>query len=170
MRWSVEVGDILDTPADVLVCSANVFLNLSGGVGGAFLLRYGPEMQCALHEYLQERGIRHIHRGAVVSMPPCGSPYRVVLHAVAVDASYESSSAVVTSVVQQCLSDASKVGARIVALPALATGYGELLVRDFISGVQPLLKVAFPPVEEVRIVVRSSDDAQAISASLSVLS
>ena len=45
MRWVVKHGDILDEPADVLVCSANVNLSLSGGVGGAFLRRDGPEMQ-----------------------------------------------------------------------------------------------------------------------------
>ena len=39
MLWRLCVGDILDVPADVLVCSANVYLNLSGGVGGAFALR-----------------------------------------------------------------------------------------------------------------------------------
>jgi hypothetical protein len=34
VRWTVKCGDILDEPADVLICSANIFLNLSGGVGG----------------------------------------------------------------------------------------------------------------------------------------
>lgn len=45
MRWTLKSGDILDEPADVLVCSANVFQNLSGGVGGAILLRYGDAVQ-----------------------------------------------------------------------------------------------------------------------------
>src|SRR5262245_10667602 len=82
MRWQVHQGDLLDVPTDVLVCSANVYLALSGGVGGAFLLRYGPAMQEALQRYLSERGIRHVEQGDVVPMPPCGGPYRAVLHAV----------------------------------------------------------------------------------------
>lgn len=45
MRWIVKQGDILAEPADVLVCSANVSLNLSGGVGGEILRRYGDGMQ-----------------------------------------------------------------------------------------------------------------------------
>jgi O-acetyl-ADP-ribose deacetylase (regulator of RNase III) len=47
MKWHVHPGDILDIPADVLVSSANVYLTLSGGVGGAFLRRYGVAMQDA---------------------------------------------------------------------------------------------------------------------------
>ena len=58
VKWSLKHGDLLDEPADVLVCSANVFLNLSGGVGGAFLLRYGGQMQEELHRYLAQRQIR----------------------------------------------------------------------------------------------------------------
>jgi O-acetyl-ADP-ribose deacetylase (regulator of RNase III) len=57
MRWQVHQGDILDVQADVLVCPANVYLALSGGVGGAFLLRYGPAMQEALQQYLAGRGV-----------------------------------------------------------------------------------------------------------------
>jgi len=38
-KWYVRHGDVLDVAADALVCPANVYLNLSGGVGGAFSLR-----------------------------------------------------------------------------------------------------------------------------------
>lgn len=58
MRWIVKHDDILDEPADVLVCSANPWLNLSGGVGGEILLRYGPQMQEELHRLLAGRGRR----------------------------------------------------------------------------------------------------------------
>src|SRR5215468_8973021 len=103
MLWQLHCGDLLDVPADVLVCSANVYLALSGGVGGALLLRYGPAMQEAPQRYLLERGIRHGERGDVVLMPPCGSPYQAVLHAVAVDGAYESSPAVVAGVLAESL-------------------------------------------------------------------
>ena len=36
MRWTIKHGNILNEPADVLICSANPFLNLSGGVGVGF--------------------------------------------------------------------------------------------------------------------------------------
>ena len=41
MMWTLKRGDILAEQADALVCSANVLLNLSGGVGGEILLSRG---------------------------------------------------------------------------------------------------------------------------------
>jgi len=160
MRWLVYQGDLLDFPADVLVCSANVFLNLSGGVGGAFLLRYGPAMQEALHRYLAEHGIRHANRGEVVSMPPCGSPYQAVLHAVAVDGFYESSPEVIAAVTRQALSQAANHSARRVALTALATGYGRMSMAEFAKGLRPLLGEEFPPLEQVVLGLRSTSDVE----------
>src|SRR5215475_3687224 len=99
MRWRVHLGDLLDVPADVLVCSANIYLTLSGGVGGAFLLRYGPAMQESLFQYLLDRNKSHVEQGEVVAMEPCGSPYRAVLHAVAVDGLYDTTPEIVAAVI-----------------------------------------------------------------------
>ena len=41
MRLHIKSGDILEEAADVLVCPANVYLNMSGGVNGAILLKGG---------------------------------------------------------------------------------------------------------------------------------
>jgi O-acetyl-ADP-ribose deacetylase (regulator of RNase III) len=51
MRWTLKTGNILDEPADVLICSANPHLTLSGGVGADLLARYGGAMQ----DYLQQQ-------------------------------------------------------------------------------------------------------------------
>ena len=51
--WTASVGEILELSADALICSANPQLNLSGGVGGEFLLRYGESMQHFLHDWLR---------------------------------------------------------------------------------------------------------------------
>jgi O-acetyl-ADP-ribose deacetylase (regulator of RNase III) len=169
MRWRLRQGDILDVPADVLVCSANVYLTLSGGVGGAFLLRYGPEMQTALERYLLDQGVRHVERGAVVEMPPCGSPYRAVLHAVAVDGFYASSSAVVGEVVAASLRRAAALSARTVALAGLAMGYGRLSVADFALGLGRVFGVAFPPIDEVVLCLRSGDDVEELLSLLPTL-
>jgi len=91
MHWIVKHADILMEPADVLVCSANPFLNLSGGVGGEILLRYGDEMQTDLHRHLASRHLRFVQRGEVVQTASCGTPFKAVLHAVAVDGFYQSS-------------------------------------------------------------------------------
>src|SRR4051794_41344277 len=142
MHWQIRHGDILDEPADVLICSANPFLTLSGGVGGALLLRYGSSLQSELNEYLAQRGRRFLDRGSVVVTEPPNTPYRAIIHAVAVNGFYESSPEVITGVTRAALGAAADLGARTIALTALATGYGRLTLGRFGQG------LARPVVEE----------------------
>jgi len=161
--WSLHVGDILDVPAEVLVCSANVHLNLSGGVGGAFALRYGPAMQEGLHAELARRGLHFARRGEVVEMPPYGSPYRAVLHAVAVDAAYETSAEVVAAVLDECLRRSAGLGARSVAVTAVGTGYGRLSMAEFAEGLRQVMGQDFTPVERIVLGMRSGHDARELT-------
>jgi O-acetyl-ADP-ribose deacetylase (regulator of RNase III) len=163
MKWSLKHGDVLDEPADVLVCSANVFLNLSGGVGGAFLLRYGGQMQEELHRYLAQRQVRSVRPGEVVAMPPCGSPYKAVLHAVAIDAFYDSSPERVHEALRVSLRAAAGLEARKVALAALATGYGRLSMSAFAEGLCSLIGEHFPPIEEVALCLRNRADVEELA-------
>jgi O-acetyl-ADP-ribose deacetylase (regulator of RNase III) len=169
MRCRLRQGDILDVPADVLICSANVYLTLSGGVGGAFLLRYGPAMQEALQQYLAERNLRHAERGQVIEVPPCGSPYRAVLHAVAVDGFYDSTSEVISGVVRAGLEQAAALAAQTIALAGLAMGYGRLSVAEFARGLGPLIGRTFPPIEVVIISLRSREDVEELGKLIPVL-
>lgn len=166
VRWTFKRGDILDEAADVLVCSANVFLNLSGGVGGAILLRYGDAMQRELHEWLERQSRRFAERGEVVATSPCGTPYRAVLHAVAVNGFYESSPEIVRQVIRASLERAASMGAHRVALTALATGYGRMPMNSFAAAVKPLLAAEWPPVEEVIICVTNAGDRDALAGDL----
>lgn len=167
MRWLIHHGDILDEPADVLVCSANPYLTLSGGVGGALLLRYGGGLQEELREHLRQRSLRHVPRGSVVSTPAEGTSYRAILHAVAVDALYESSATVVTQVVAAALEQAAVMEAvRQVALAAVATGYGRLRYEAFAVGIRPLMERPFPPLDSVTIVVSKRETAAQLLALL----
>jgi O-acetyl-ADP-ribose deacetylase (regulator of RNase III) len=158
LKWRVRHGDILDVPADVLVCSANVYLTLSGGVGGAFRLRYGDEMQERLSAHLQSMGRRHVERGDLIALPGGGSPYRSVLHAVAVDGLYESSPEIVADLIDRALLQAAGLLAKSVALPALATGYGKLSIAGFREAVLRAQGQHHPPIESVTICVRSMGD------------
>ena len=54
MKCSVKVGDVLDEHADVLICPANPWLNLSGGVNGAILMRGGQAVQDELQSHLRQ--------------------------------------------------------------------------------------------------------------------
>src|SRR3954470_8679124 len=145
MRWRVRHGDILDIPADVLICSANPFLTLSGGVGGALLLRYGPSLQSELNEHLARHGRRYLERGSVVVTEPPNTPYRAIIHAVAVNGFYESSPPVITEVIRAAFLAAAERGAGTVALTALATGYGRLTLSQFGEGLADPLSEEFPP-------------------------
>ncbi len=168
MKWSVTHGDILNVPSDVLVCSANVFLNLSGGVGGAILLRYGDAMQRELHGILADQNRRFVEQGEVVKTSPCGLPYKAVIHAVAVDGFYQSSPQVVRAVVTKSLLLATSFDAHRVALTALATGYGKLTLRKFAEGIAPLMSQKFPPIHEVVICVRNETSRDELAATLHI--
>lgn len=160
-EWSVVTGDILDERADVLVCSANPFLTLSGGVGGAFLLRYGPAMQERLKAHLESLGVRHVPTGTVVCMPPCNSPYVAVLHAVAVDGFYNSSPDLIAAVTRRALLLAKQLGGNTMALPALATGYGHLTMSGFAAGIQALRDFAEGPAR-VLVCLPHAEDADLV--------
>lgn len=166
MRWIVTHGNILEVPADVLVCSANVCLNLSGGVGGEILHRYGDEMQRELHAWLADRKLRFVPPGTVVPTSSCGTSFRAVLHAVAVDGFYKSSPSLVGQVASVALGMAASLDARRVALAALATGYGRLPMTQFAEGVCPLLKSGFSPVKGVVVCVRHEPECDELLAAL----
>jgi len=166
MRWTVRQGNVLDERADVLVCSANIYLNLSGGVGGEITLRYGPAMQEELHRYLSERGLRRLDPGNVVAVSSCGTHFKSVLHAIAVDAFYDSSEHLVRCTVLKALTLASELGTRKVALTALGTGYGHVSIADFGRCLRPLLSVELPPIEEVVVCVLRGHEAAELQAVL----
>jgi O-acetyl-ADP-ribose deacetylase (regulator of RNase III) len=163
MQWTIKHCDILDEPADVLVCSANSYLTLSGGVGGAFLLRYGDAMQRELEDFLSKSDRRYVPRGEVVRMPACGSPYKAVLHAVGVDAIYQTSPEVITAVVTKALEAAAELAASKVALAAIATGYGRLSLGDFANGLRPVMERKLPPIKEVVLCLQNQESAEILN-------
>lgn len=163
-HWAVRHCDLLDVPADVLVCSANVYLTLSGGVGGAFLLRYGTAMQEALADHLAQRGLKHVERGDLIVMPPFGSPYRAVLHAVAVDGFYDTTIQVVADLIRESLRHAAQCGAETVALAALATGYGRKSMEFFAEAVNRVIDDEVPPIRRVVVGLRGRHDVDELLA------
>lgn len=166
MQVSIHHGDVFDVAADCLVCSANVFLTLSGGVGGELLRRYGPATQRPLEDYLHLRGLRYVERGAVIETRPPGVPYRLVLHAVAVDGMYDSTPDVVRQVVRQALTCSAAAGCRAVAMPALATGYGHLDFDAFLSGWLAAVGGDVPGLDVVTLALRDREQAEIATARL----
>jgi len=151
MVWTLKTGNIVDEPADVLVCSANPHLTMSGGVGADLMARHGPTMQAALERIVKQRTPHFIPQGEVVPYSDSALPYRAILHAVAIDGWYDSSPQIVERTVATALRMSAGYGARRVALAALATGFGHCSLAEFAEGVHPLFGQEFPPVEEVCI-------------------
>ena len=155
MKLEFYHGDILDLQVDVLVCSANVSLNLSGGVGGALLSRYGADLQTELHSKLPTTAPRFAKRGDVIITHPKNTPYKAVFHAVAVDAFYNSSCDIIHNICRKVFLKAAEEKAESLALPLLATGYGHLPVTEFIKGFSQALEADYSPLRKVIIAVQS---------------
>ncbi len=163
MNVKVTVGDVLDTAADVLVCSANPWLNMSGGVGGAILARGGDEIASELQSYLASLGRPAVTAGTVIVTDAGSLPFRYILHAVAIDPFYDSSVTLVRQTLEACFERAASLGARSIALPAVATGYGQLPMVSFGKALLPLMDLDWPPLEVVRLVMYTDEGARVVN-------
>ncbi len=160
MKIRVEVGDVLTFPADVLISTANPWLNLSGGVNGAILTTCGSVIQDELHSHLKSLGVSAIPAGSVVRSLASKLPFKHILHAVAIDPFYDSSIAIVRATVVKAFEMAVESGAATISTPTLATGYGPMSIEDFGHAVGPLVHDSRFVDLAVVIVVRSDDDAR----------
>jgi O-acetyl-ADP-ribose deacetylase (regulator of RNase III) len=147
--WAASVGELLDLSADALVCSANGQLNLSGGVGGEFLIRYGQSMQEYLHDWLRRSGQRFVTPGAVVVAPSCGTPFRIVIHAVAIDAFYVTSADLIAQAYASAFGEASRMGCRTIASACLACGYGRATPQMFVAAIGRFLDGSIAGIDRV---------------------
>jgi len=168
VRIIVKTGDILDERVDVLISSGNTQLNMSGGVNGAILHRGGKDVQAELRTYLKGLGRHWVEPGAVVLTGPGPLAVRHIVHAVAIDAFYASSVELVQKTATRALELAAEQGAATVALPALATGYGPLSVRQFAEGLRGALSSQYPGIAELRVVLASEGDAAVVREVLGV--
>lgn len=155
-------GEILDLPADGLICSANVQLNLSGGVGGAILLRYGDEMQRWLHDFLRERKLKYSRPGECVIAPSRGTPFKAVAHAVAIDGFYETSPEVIEQAYDTALRALAAQGCHTVAAACLGCGYGRFPVSEFAKVIDSVRRKAHTGIDQVTLVTTNSEIVDAL--------
>lgn len=159
--WSATVGNVLDCEADALICSANPSLNLSGGVGGELLLRYGQSMQDFLREWQRQSRLPSVPPGNVVVAPGGRSPYRVVIHAVAIDAFYDTSAEFIAKAYASAFAEAAIIGCESIASACLACGYGRASPEVFRAGIRSHVRSELAGVSRVEF---RSTDAAVISA------
>ena len=93
MNVEILVGNVLDVSADVLISTANPWLQMTGGVNLAIILRpKGEEVHAELQQYLPATGHRIVPPGTVVRTGPGSLAVQHILHAVAIDPSDPSHS------------------------------------------------------------------------------
>ncbi|HBJ37247.1 MAG TPA: Appr-1-p processing protein [Planctomycetaceae bacterium] len=168
MKINLEVGNVLAVAADVLISTANPWLNLSGGVNGAILSAVGPTIQEELHEHLKSKGLSAVPAGTVVQSAAGGLPFSLILHAVAIDPFYDSSIKLVRQTVVAALDLAIKAGAKTISTPTLATGYGPMSIADFGTAVAPLAGEPRFDGLTLTIVVRSDEHRSELFEAISV--
>lgn len=159
MKIIIKVGDVLSVPADVLISTANPWLNLSGGVNGAIREAVGPDLQTELHEFLKQQGTSTLPAGTVVRSNAYTLPFIHILHAVAIDPFYDSSIDIVKLTFEKALQMAIELQAATVSSPTLATGYGPMSIGDFASAIAPVLKKSSLENLTLSLVVRREDHA-----------
>ncbi|MFO0898376.1 MAG: macro domain-containing protein [Pirellulales bacterium] len=169
MRLTLAHGDILREHVAAIVVTANPWLNLSGGVGGALLLAGGDDVQRELHAWLKQTGKTWLPAGSIVCTGPgplAANGCRLLVHAVAIDALYQTDEATVRRTLAAALQAAADRGMQSIALPALATGYGPLSIREFCAAARPILLADWPGLQECRLVVKDADALAEASAAL----
>jgi O-acetyl-ADP-ribose deacetylase len=160
-HWTVEHADLLDAQAEGLLCSANPYLNLSGGVGGAFGLRFGDAMQQYLHGYLRDNGLRYIEPGNAVFAPSCGSHFLAVAHAVAVDGFYDTSKDLILRTYDAAIRGLAERGCTTIAAACLGCGYGRVSDADFAEVATHLFTRRYDGISRITLM---STDANLIDA------
>lgn len=166
MKVIIKIGDVLSEPADVLISTANPWLNLSGGVNGAIREAVGPDLQSELHELLKQQGMCALPAGTVVRSNAYKLPFKHILHAVAIDPFYDSTKDIVEATLEKALLMALELQARVVSSPTLATGYGRMSIADFGSAIAPVLKKSCLENLTLNLVVRREDHAKELHEAL----
>lgn len=166
MRWLVQNIDVLDAKGDGLICSANPNLNLSGGIGGAFLLQYGDEMQKLLHHHLRTIGHSFVEPGTVVMTPSCGSPFKAIAHAVAIDGFYDTNAELITRTYRRAIELLVDQKCRKLIAACLGCGYGRCPTDEFMKSIESLIAEPFESIDTVTFVTTNGDLAATIATGL----
>lgn len=163
MKLEVLAGNILDVSADVLIATANPWLEMTGGVNLGIVVRpKGEDVYEELQHHLRNTGEKTVKPGTVVCTGSGSIPVKKILHAVSIDPSYDSSIGLVRDTIITALTMARELSARTVNLAALATGFGPLLMEDFATALVQSLARDWTPLETLRVVVKHEEEAAKI--------
>jgi O-acetyl-ADP-ribose deacetylase (regulator of RNase III) len=102
----------------------------------------------------------------VIRTGPGSLPVKHILHAVSIDPSYDSSVGLVADTIVEALRQARELGARIVTIPALATGFGPLSMAELAAALSRATQQDWSPLERLKVVLRQEEDADTVRAEL----
>ena len=161
MNVEILTGNVIAVPADILIATANPWLQMTGGVNLAIMMSPKGELVFEeLQRHLPAAGHRYVEPGTVVRTGPGSLPFKHILHAVSIDPSYDSSVSLVAETIVKALTQARELGARIVTMPALATGFGPLSIEDFVQALKQALARDWTPLDKLKLVLKTEEDAQ----------
>jgi O-acetyl-ADP-ribose deacetylase (regulator of RNase III) len=100
-----------------------------------------------------------VESGSVVATSAGCLPVKKILHLVAIDAFYDSRRDLVQRTLELALATARDCGAKTIAMPALATGYGHLSMREFARALGLAAQADWTPVEKLVLVLRTIENA-----------
>jgi O-acetyl-ADP-ribose deacetylase (regulator of RNase III) len=162
MRVIFTVGNIVNTRSEGLVSSGNVQLNMSGGVNGEVLKQGGSHLQKQLHDYLQTANIKYVEPGFVMRIGPEPLPFKTIVYAVAINAFYKSNQETVEKTLVNALKVLAEDNCRTIAVPALATGYGNLKLSTFGEILKKVVIERPWLFEELNVVLRNERNKQEV--------
>ena len=118
---------------------------MSGGINGAILQQVGPAMQENLHRFFLSHTRKYVDPGFAIRLEgPHPFAFATMVYTVGVDAWYRSTVAIVRCGLVRALGLLAEDRCRTVAIPALATGYGNLSGEDFGRALGETLAAGLP--------------------------
>jgi O-acetyl-ADP-ribose deacetylase (regulator of RNase III) len=162
MQIEIKIGDVLQQPADVLISTANPWLNMSGGVNGAIREQAGESIQLELREHLASTGRKSVSPGSVIRTSAGPLPFKHILHAVAIDPFHDSSVELVAQTLNCAFTIAQELESSSLSMPTLATGYGHLTMESFAKAFAITVARDWSPLHQIYLVVRSEQDAEIV--------
>ena len=126
-----QIGNIVEYRSDYLISSGNIFLNMSGGVNGELLARFGEGLQIELHSYLKDEGLKHVDPGFSYRFKSKIGQYKGVVYTVGIDGWYESNKQILSGALKGSIEKLNPSKGDLIAFPALGTGYGKMKPSEF---------------------------------------
>jgi O-acetyl-ADP-ribose deacetylase (regulator of RNase III) len=93
-------------------------------------------------------------------------PVKHILHAVSITPSYDSSIELVAQTIARALTLARELKAKRVTIPALATGFGPLLMEEFATALRQATLLDWTPLESLKVVLRHEEEAEKVRSAL----